>query len=257
MPLVNTEHRGRVAVVELNRPEVRNAIDAEITHELNVVFDELDADADIWAVVITGAGDKAFCAGADLKAMSSGDRRWGAARRDTGLAGIVQRRFAKPLIAAVNGVAMGGGFEIVLACDLAVAEEHAVLGLPEVKRGIVAAAGGIIGLSRRIPLAVAMEIATTGEPITAPRAAALGLVNAVVPKGAGRERAVELARKVSENAPLAVRLTKQVLRAAVSLHEEQLWALQAEGLQAVMASEDAREGPRAFVEKRAARWTGR
>jgi enoyl-CoA hydratase/carnithine racemase len=256
MSLVNTEQVGRVAVVEMNRPEVRNAIDEAITAELDSAFDEMEKNDSVWAMVLTGAGDRAFCAGADLKAMSARDRSASRPTRATGFAGITQRAFVKPLVAAVNGVAMGGGFEIALCCDLVVAEEHAVFGLPEVKRGIVAAAGGIARLSQRIPLAQALEIAMMGDPISAPRAAQLGLVNEVVPIGESRERAIAIAARICENAPLAVRLTKRVLRAAVTQNEQELFAIQAAGAKAMMASEDAREGPLAFVEKRAPRWTG-
>jgi crotonobetainyl-CoA hydratase len=256
MELVEVTRQGRVATVELQRPEARNAVNREMTAELNVTFDALEADDTVWAVVITGAGDKAFCAGADLKAIEKGELRTRRPRPETGFAGIAGRGFRKPLIAALNGDALGGGFEIVLACDLVVAEQHVVLGLPEVTRGFVAAAGGIARLSRRIPLSVALEIAMTGDPISAQRGFDLGIVNRVVPSGSARQEGVALAEKVSGNAPVAVRLTKQVLRAAVSLNESELFALQAQGARTMMAGEDALEGPRAFNEKRAPIWKG-
>jgi enoyl-CoA hydratase/carnithine racemase len=236
-----------------------NALDADATDELDGIFDDLARDRDVWVVVVTGAGDRAFCAGADLKAMVERNAS-GAPRREpgpNGFAGLVKRDFAKPVVAAVNGLAYGGGFEVVLACDLAVADERARFALPEVKRGIVAAAGGLVRLSTRIPLAVAEEMALTGDPITAQRAAELGLVNRVVPAGRSVDAALELAERVAANAPLAVRLSKTLLRRAVSTAEDELWRLQAALGRNLLASADASEGPRAFAEKRAPVWRGR
>jgi enoyl-CoA hydratase/carnithine racemase len=246
-------------VVTWNRPEVMNALDADATDELDGIFDDLARDRDVWVVVVTGAGDRAFCAGADLKAMVERNAS-GAPRREpgpNGFAGLVKRDFAKPVVAAVNGLAYGGGFEVVLACDLAVADERARFALPEVKRGIVAAAGGLVRLSTRIPLAVAEEMALTGDPITAQRAAELGLVNRVVPAGRSVDAALELAERVAANAPLAVRMSKTLLRRAVSTAEDELWRLQAALGRNLLASADASEGPRAFAEKRAPVWRGR
>jgi enoyl-CoA hydratase/carnithine racemase len=256
---VDVERKDRVAVVTWNRPEVMNALDADATDELDGIFDDLARDRDVWVVVVTGAGDRAFCAGADLKAMVERNAS-GAPRREpgpNGFAGLVKRDFAKPVVAAVNGLAYGGGFEVVLACDLAVADERARFALPEVKRGIVAAAGGLVRLSTRIPLAVAEEMALTGDPITAQRAAELGLVNRVVPAGRSVDAALELAERVAANAPLAVRLSKTLLRRAVSTAEDELWRLQAALGRNLLASADASEGPRAFAEKRAPVWRGR
>jgi enoyl-CoA hydratase/carnithine racemase len=236
-----------------------NALDADATDELDGIFDDLARDRDVWVVVVTGAGDRAFCAGADLKAMVERNAS-GAPRREpgpNGFAGLVKRDFAKPVVAAVNGLAYGGGFEVVLACDLAVADERARFALPEVKRGIVAAAGGLVRLSTRIPLAVAEEMALTGDPITAQRAAELGLVNRVVPAGRSVDAALELAERVAANAPLAVRMSKTLLRRAVSTAEDELWRLQAALGRNLLASADASEGPRAFAEKRAPVWRGR
>jgi enoyl-CoA hydratase/carnithine racemase len=256
---VDVERKDRVAVVTWNRPEVMNALDADATDELDGIFDDLARDRDVWVVVVTGAGDRAFCAGADLKAMVERNAS-GAPRREpgpNGFAGLVKRDFAKPVVAAVNGLAYGGGFEVVLACDLAVADERARFALPEVKRGIVAAAGGLVRLSTRIPLAVAEEMALTGDPITAQRAAELGLVNRVVPAGRSVDAALELAERVAANAPLAVRMSKTLLRRAVSTAEDELWRLQAALGRNLLASADASEGPRAFAEKRAPVWRGR
>jgi enoyl-CoA hydratase/carnithine racemase len=261
--LATIERRGRVAILTMNRPEARNAINREITEALDAAYDELTVDDDVWAVVLTGAGDKAFCAGMDLKqAASRGSeprREETSTRRATrgGFAGITLRDFPKPLIAAVNGFALGGGFEVMLACDLVVAEEQAMLGLPEVTRGIIAGAGGLVRLAQRVPLTVALELSMTGVPITASRAQELGLVNRVVPAGQSVAAAVELAEEVCANAPLAVRISKRVMRASVAGDEADLFALQQELQRELMASEDAKEGPRAFAEKRPPIWQGR
>jgi len=207
-------------------------------------------------IVLTGAGDRAFCAGQDLKELDA--RGGGAARPSSnGFGAITRRDFAKPIIAAVNGFAMGGGFEICLACDLVVAEEHASFGLPEVRRGLFAAGGGVVRLGNRIPLPLAMEVALTGEPLNAQRAYELGLVNRVVAKGDGVRTAVQLANMICQGAPLAVRLSKNIVRASVAQNEEELWAMQAELGAELRRSEDYLEGPRAFIEKRAPSWKGR
>jgi crotonobetainyl-CoA hydratase len=253
MPVIEVERRGRVVVVEINRPEVHNCVNDEVTKMLDEVFDALEDDDEVWACVLTGRGDRAFCAGQDLKALAGGG---GAYRSRYGWAGMAHRPFVKPLIAAVNGFALGGGFELALICDLVVAEEHATFGLPEVTRGIVAAAGGIVRLPQRIPLAKALELGMLGEHITAQEMRELGLVNKVVPRGCGREEAVRLAERVCANAPLAVRLTKRIMRASVGGGEDQLWEQQADGMRVLLASHDASEGPRAFAEKRQPVWMG-
>ncbi|HEY1297743.1 MAG TPA: crotonase/enoyl-CoA hydratase family protein [Chloroflexota bacterium] len=250
---VQLSHQGRVAVVVMDRPEARNAMNMEMTEQLDATYDQLASDDTTWVVVLTGAGDRAFCAGQDLKEVGLVGRR----RSENGFGGITRREFPKPLIAAVNGFALGGGFEICLACDLVVAEEHATFGLPEVKRGIFAGAGGLVRLGTRVPMAVALEMAMTGAPVSARRALELGLVNRVVPSGQSVPAAMELANVICEAAPLSVRLSKRVIRASVTRGEEGLFALQAELGAELLQSEDAREGPRAFVEKRAPRWAGR
>lgn len=258
---VHVSREGRVAIVVMDRPEARNAMNREMTEQLEVIYDQLAADESIWAVVLTGAGDRAFCAGQDLKELETRTRSTETAeapRRLTGgFGGIARRDFPKPIIAAVNGFAMGGGFEICLACDLVVAEEHASFGLPEVKRGLFAAGGGVVRLGNRLPLPLAMEVVLTGEPLSARRAYELGLVNRVVPTGEGVHAAVELANTICQAAPLAVRLSKRMVRAAVSRGEEELWALQGELGAELRQSEDYLEGPRAFIEKRAPQWKGR
>jgi enoyl-CoA hydratase/carnithine racemase len=249
---VHLSHEGRVAIVVMDRPEARNAMNVEMTQQLDATYDELVQDDDTWVVVLTGAGEKAFCAGQDLKEI-------GRARppRRNGFGGITQRDFPKPLIAAVNGFALGGGFEICLACDLVVAEEHATFGFPEVKRGIFAGAGGLVRIAKRLSMAQALELAMTGEPMSARRAYELGLVNRVVPSGESVSVAVQLANVICEAAPLSVRLSKRVIRASVAQGEDELWALQAQLGAELRQTEDYHEGPRAFVEKRAPRWQGR
>jgi enoyl-CoA hydratase/carnithine racemase len=256
-PLALSEKRGHVGILTLNRPEVRNAVNAELTEANIAILDDFEADDDVWVIVITGAGDKSFCAGQDLKAVAN---RTGPPRNDRqrgGWAGIVARRFAKPVIAAVNGFALGGGTEICLSCDLIVADEHAQFGLPEVKRGIAAAAGGLERLPRRIAPSIAMELILTGRAISAQRALELGLINRVVPSGTCVDVAVELAEEICQAAPLSVRYSKRVARATFTLGEEEAVALAAAERQAMVESEDSREGPLAFTEKRAPRWKGR
>jgi enoyl-CoA hydratase/carnithine racemase len=258
---VQLSREGRVAIIVMDRPEARNAMNREMTEQLNTTYDELAGDEAVWAVVLTGAGDRAFCAGQDLKEVEAAVKQAesGAAPRGAsgGFGGITHRDFPKPIIAAVNGFAMGGGFEICLACDLVVAEEHASFGLPEVKRGLFAGAGGLVRIGKRLPMPLAMEVALTGQPLGAQRAYELGLVNRVVPKGEGVRAAVELANVICQAAPLAVRVSKKMLRTGVLQGEDELWALQAQLGAELMRSEDFLEGPRAFVEKRAPQWKGR
>ncbi len=256
MPVVERERRGHVEILTINRPEARNAIDGEVTSLLGGAFDELEEDGDAWVVILTGAGDKSFSAGMDLKAFARGE---GGAiiGAKGGFAGIIQRDFPKPLIAAVNGTALGGGCEIALACDLVVAAEHATFGVPEVKRGLFPGAGGLLRLQRRIPLTFALEMALTGEPVSAERAQGLGLVNRVVPAESLIDEALSLAEKIAENAPLAVRWSKKIMRDSIYLTEDQGWTLNAEGVGIVFTSQDAMEGPKAFAEKRKPNWQGK
>ncbi len=256
MPVVERDRKGHVEILTINRPEARNAVNGEVTAGLSEAFDEIADSDDAWVVILTGAGDKSFSAGMDLKAFAAGE---GAAivGAKGGFAGIVQRDFPKPIIAAVNGSALGGGCEIALACDLVVAAEHATFGIPEVKRGLIAGAGGLIRLQRRIPLAFALELSMTGEPVTASRARELGLVNRVVPADRLMDEAIGLANAIAENAPLAVRWSKKVIRESLYMTEEEGWKLNSEAVGVVFTSADAIEGPTAFAEKRKPNWQGK
>ena len=261
-PAVLTARRGRVMVITLNRPDARNAVNLAVTIALGDALEEADHDRDIWAVVVTGAGDKAFCAGADLKSVSRGEPLSPAdpVRAAWGFAGYVTHHISKPTIAAVNGFALGGGTEISLASDLVVAAEGASFGLPEVKRGIYAGAGGVFRLPTQIPKKIAMEMILTGEPISARRALDLGLVNRVVPQADVLDAALELAGRVTANAPLSVQASKRIANGIADGHveaEEHSWELSRREGQLLMHSADSAEGPRAFAEKRAPNWQAR
>ncbi len=248
------ERVGRVEVVTINRPEARNAIDFETSQGLAEAFDAIEADDDVWAVVLTGAGDKAFSAGMDLKAFAGGGGN--VMGVNGGFAGISNRDFAKPLIAAVNGHALAGGLEIMLSCDLAVVADHATFGIPEVKRGLIAGAGGLIRLPKRIGLARALELGMTGDAIDAQEALSLGLVNRVVPGPEVLPTALALAERICEAAPLAVAASKHVMKASMQVPESEGWGISGEAVVKVFSSPDAMEGPMAFAEKRKPNWTG-
>jgi enoyl-CoA hydratase/carnithine racemase len=246
---------GDIAVITLNRPERRNAIDAAATTALREALDRFEADGRLRVCILTGSGDRAFCAGMDLKAFAAGE---GAAIIEGrgGFAGFTAYPRTKPAIAAVNGAALGGGCEIVLACDLVVAAEGAVLGLPEVRRGLFAASGGALRLPAMIPRVRAMELLLTGDTVDAAAALSLGLVNRVVPATLLLEEARALARRISANAPLSIQATLAVARAATG-PSEALWSTCDSEWYRIAGSEDAREGPAAFAEKRSPRWLGR
>lgn len=259
---VLTTRDGNVLIITINRPEARNACNLAVAEGIGDALEVAEGDGDIRAVILTGAGDKSFCAGADLKAASRGEpiipkdpvkRKWG-------FAGIVAHPISKPVIAAVNGVALGGGTEISLSCDIVVACEEATFGLPEVKRGIVAAAGGVFRLPRQIPHKIAMEMMLTGDPITAARAQDLGLVNHVVPRAELMTKAMAIAHAIAANAPLAVQASKRIalgiLEGKVSA-EEADWQLNAHEGRTLFKTEDSREGAIAFAEKRAPVWKGK
>jgi enoyl-CoA hydratase len=250
---VLTEERDGVLVITINRPEARNAINGDVARGIAAALDRLDGEDDLRVGVLTGAGGF-FSSGMDLKGFLSGDVPIVEGR---GLGGLTEAPPRKPLIAAVEGYAVAGGFELVLACDMVVAAETARLGVPEVKRALVAGAGAALHLPQRIPQAIALEMLLTGEPIDAQRAATLGLVNRVVPEGTAVDAAVELARAVAANGPLAVAVTKQIARAASYWGWDEGWQRQGELMGPVFGSEDAQEGARAFAEKRDPVWKGR
>lgn len=254
---VLVQRRDHIMLITLNRPEVRNAVNVEVCELVGAAIEEAERDRDIWAVVLTGAGDKAFCAGADLKAVARGERLRAEGHEHWGFAGYVSHPISKPTIAAVNGFALGGGTEIALASDLVVASETAQFGLPEVKRGIIAGAGGVFRLPAQLPTKVAAEMIFTGEPVDAATAQRLGLVNRVVPQEKVLDEALGLAEAICRNAPLAVQASKRIAQAAVLAAEAASWARVAAEAETLMASDDAREGPRAFAEKRRPVWSGR
>jgi enoyl-CoA hydratase/carnithine racemase len=251
--VVLTERRDGVLLITLNRPEARNAIDLPVAEGIAAALDELDGEDSLGVGVLTGAG-KGFCAGMDLKAFVTGERPWVG---DRGFAGIVRRGSVKPLIAAVEGFAVAGGLEVALACDLVVAARGAKLGVPEVKRSLVAAGGALLRLPRRIPYHVAMELALTGNPIAAERAAELGLVNRLAEPGAAIEVAMDLAAEVGANAPLALVASKRILQEQWDWSAAEMWGAQSAISDPVFSSEDAREGATAFAEKRPPVWRGR
>ncbi|SFW76071.1 crotonase/enoyl-CoA hydratase family protein [Amycolatopsis australiensis] len=243
---VRTERIGSTLLITIDRPRARNAVNAAVAAGLAAALDELETDPALRAGVLTGA-DNTFSAGMDLKAALEGESPEIPGR---GFGGLTEAQLAKPLIAAVEGFAMGGGFELALGCDLIVAGETARFGLPEVKRGLIAAGGGVVRLPKRIPHHLAMEILLTGEPVTGRRAGELGLVNRVTPDGDAAAVALQLAEKLAENAPLALAAVKKVVRAADPA------AAQREEIKKLMQSKDVREGMTAFAERRAPRWTG-
>jgi enoyl-CoA hydratase len=246
---VLTERRGRVLLITLNRPESRNAINGALAEGLVRSVEELDGDDGLTAGVLTGAG-RGFCSGMDLKAFATeGPPR--------ALTPFLRQGAAKPLVAAIEGFAMAGGLELALTCDLLVAAAGAKLGIPEAAVGLFAAGGGLLRLPQRLPVGVAMEMALTADPITAEEAHRYGLVARLADPGRAVDVALGLAERIARNAPLAVAASKRLIRAARGLTDEEFWATQAPLIPGVFQSDDAREGPRAFAEKRPPQWSGR
>jgi enoyl-CoA hydratase len=252
---VDFQQRGPIAVIKINRPEARNAVNSAVAEGIEAAIDEIEAKNEIWLGIITGE-PPVFCAGADLKEINAGRAATLATARG-GFAGVAQRERTKPLIAAVDGPALAGGTEIVLACDLVVASTTATFGIPEVKRSLVAAAGGLFRLGRKLPMNMAMEMTLTGDPIAAEQAFHHGFVNRLVEPGKALDGAMALAEQVTANAPVAVRESRKVVLAATHADDEVGWKMSAESMGVAMTSEDFSEGLTAFIEKRPPRWKGR
>jgi enoyl-CoA hydratase len=242
-----------VGVITIDRPEARNAVDGEVAYAIEAALDDIESRDELWVAILTG-GPKMFCSGADLKVVSTEGARSFTTRKG-GFAGIVRRERLKPLIAAVEGPAVAGGTEILLACDLIVAGESATFGIPEVKRAIVAATGGLFRLGRKIPFTVAMEWALTGEQFPAARAYEVGLINDVCPDGEALERALTLADRITANAPIAVQQSRKVMLEGTWADEADAWRLSRAATEVVYQSQDFREGMKAFFEKRPPRWS--
>ncbi|AZG45919.1 crotonase/enoyl-CoA hydratase family protein [Gordonia insulae] len=257
---VLVERTGNIMLITINRPAARNAVNSAVSAGIGGALDEAAADPEVRAIVLTGAGDKSFCAGADLKAISRGESVYAPEHKDWGFAGFVNKYTDKPTIAAVNGTALGGGTELAMAADLIVAAENATFGLPEVKRGLIAGAGGVFRLPAQMPQRLAMEMIFTGDPISAARALDVGLINQVVPEGKVLEAAIDLAARVAVNAPLSVQASKRVAYGVVDgvhVAEADRWDLSRAEWDLLATSEDAKEGPRAFAEKRQPVWQAR
>jgi enoyl-CoA hydratase len=247
---VLTERRDGVLVITLNRPEVRNAVNAAVAEGIAHALDELDGDDALQVGVLTGAGGF-FCAGMDLGAFVKGESPW---YGDRGFAGIAQRGAKKPLIAAIEGFAVAGGFEVALACDLIVAAEGAKLGIPEVKRSLVAAGGALLHLPKRMPYHVVMELALTGDPMPAERFHAFGVVNRIAPAGGALDAALDLAAAIVKNGPLALAASKEIVQKQFDWTAADQWQQQGAISGSVFASDDAKEGASAFKEKRDPVW---
>jgi enoyl-CoA hydratase len=252
---VTFEVRGHYAVITINRPEARNAVNSAVANGIEAGIDRLEESDDLWVGIITGV-PPVFCAGADLKEINSGNAA-GLQTKRGGFAGIVQREREKPVIAAVDGPALAGGTEITLACDLIVASRSATFGIPEVKRSLVAGAGGLFRLGRKIPLNLAMEAAMTGDPFDAETMHRHGLVNDLCDDGQALERAMALADRICANAPIAVRESRKIVLEATNAPDEIGWRMSMEGMGKAMQSTDFSEGLTAFIEKRKPNWTGK
>ncbi|CDO86505.1 enoyl-CoA hydratase [Mycobacterium triplex] len=250
-PEVLVEQRGRILIITINRPKAKNAVNSAVANGLAAAVDRLDAEPGLSVGILTGAGGS-FCAGMDLKAFARGELPIVEGR---GM-GFTERPPVKPLIAAVEGYALAGGTELALATDLIVASKDSAFGIPEVKRGLVAGGGGLLRLPQRIPPAIAMELALTGENLSAERAAALGMVNVLAEPGKALDAAIDLAERIAANGPLAVAATKRIIVESRGWSPEEMFAEQNKLLAPVFSSNDAKEGAIAFAEKRAPQWTG-
>jgi enoyl-CoA hydratase len=255
MSTIEFETEGNIGIITINRPDARNAVNGDVARGIEEAIDQIESDDSLWLGILTGV-PPVFCAGADLKEINAG-RAGDLQTKRGGFGGITTRERAKPIIAAVDGPALAGGTEICLACDLIVASTSAKFGIPEVKRSLVAAGGGLFRLPRKIPFNLAMELTLTGDPIDAERAHHFGLVNYVTEPGQALERAKELARQIEANAPVAVRASRRVVLAAATEDETTGWRLSAEAFAEALASEDNKEGLMAFIEKRPPNWVGR
>jgi enoyl-CoA hydratase len=252
---VEFDQKGPYAVITINRPEARNAVNGAVAQGIEDAIDQIEADDSIWVGILTGT-PPVFCAGADLKEINAGNA--GALQTSRGgFAGLVTRDRVKPIIAAVDGPALAGGTEIAIACDLIVASGNATFGIPEVKRSLVAAGGGLFRLGRKIPLNVAMELALTGDPISAELAHHHGLVNQLCDPGEALAAAIGLAERICANAPVAVRESRRVVIEATNAPDDVGWQMSVAGMAAAMRSEDFSEGLTAFIEKRPPQWKGR
>jgi enoyl-CoA hydratase len=250
--LIQTEITSGVMCIRLNRPQAKNAVNRAMALEIEGALRQLDESGDIRVGVVSGGGE-IFCAGMDLKAFARGETP---ILEESGFAGLARAKRRKPLIAAVEGYALAGGFEMVLACDLVVASQSAKFGLPEVKRGLVAGGGGLIRLPHRMPRFIATELALTGSMLSAERAYALGLVSRLVGEGSAESAAIALAAEIAENGPLAVQGSKEIMDMSIAAIEDDLFVRQEQTAQKVMSSADAREGAVAFAERRKPQWTG-
>ncbi|HAY07599.1 MAG TPA: crotonase/enoyl-CoA hydratase family protein [Hyphomonas sp.] len=247
--------KGNVAIITMNRPEARNAINGEMAATMEAAIDQMENDPEVWVGILTAVG-KAFCAGADLKEISAGNG--GAlSTKKGGFAGIAKRERTKPLIAAITGSALAGGTEIALSCDMIIAADDTNFGLPEVKRSLVAGAGGLFRLPRQIGKAVALEAILTGDPLSSQRAYELGMVNKVVPEAQVMDEAMKLAGRITANAPLAVKASRAVALNAAVKTDDELWKDSGVAFASLVNTEDYKEGPRAFIEKRAPVWKGK
>ncbi len=258
--IVLFEKRGRIGIITLNRPEARNAVNGDVASGVEAALDAIEADDDIWVGIVTantaGQEKPVFCAGADLKAINSGNAG-GLNTKRGGFAGIAYRERRKPIIVAVDGLATAGGCEIVLSCDLVVASNRSSFGLAEVKRNLIAGAGGLFRLPRAIGRSAALEIILTGEPLAAQRAYELGLVNHVVAPDQVMPKALEIAERICAAAPLAVWASRKVVLASAYEDDETLINMTTAEFGAIMASEDTKEGLNAFIEKRLPNWKAR